>query len=339
MFNALYESDTEDDAPRETKAEKQLQTMSQELKTLFGVKEVQSSGFSEDSNEDELWVQVPFSQSKSHLPSVDEVINERFLPISVSSLTESPVQWYDDDAVFERFCEIYRLICNLPNIPSELSNDDLKTGEDFVTISFVREIPKYILSEVKFFSSYDIGGAIERFDRMMYGDELIEEYPERISTMKEFFFYYVIRSNLRFDARDDYEVLDSVLTNDERPIRLSSLLGITYTNFEINVGRKFPFLSESTKSRYISCSFIMKYLGRKMKLDVDFDEYYSHEKFLKPLNITKMLKDSSGIIFYSYKRIDSNSEKPFKTINYNRIMAILSFLKFSTFSEVFALKP
>lgn len=251
-------------------------------------------------------------------------VGESNLDINQNNLdvSKKDYRWYDNETQFENFCEIY---CSISRFPMIGNNE----------ITFVRDIQEQLIESINFLSEFELGKAIRKLDELNYEDEIVEMYPERITTMKEFFFYYIIRSGLRFETREDYLVLDRVLLSSSSKVRLSSLLGITYTNGEMNIGRKFPFLSEDTKYRYVSCAYIMKYLGRKSMLDIDFPEYYREDKFLKPLNISKLLSDSNGIIFYSYKKIDKSKENALKTINYNRIMGILSFLKFNTFSEYF----
>lgn len=235
-------------------------------------------------------------------------------------------KWIEEPRSFKFFVKIYFSVCNLPEID----------GED---ISFVREIPKKFIDAVNIFSDVEIGDAIKKLDFL--SEDIVENYPARVTTMKEFLLYYIVRASIRFERKQDYTKLDEILLHTEKPVRLTALLGITYTNNEINVGRKFPFLKMSNISRYKSCSFMMKYIGRNNLLNINFPEYNSTKKTLIPYDITKMSKDKNGIIYYSHKKFDQGTKKfsseTMKIINHNRIMAILSYLKFNTFGIVFKL--
>lgn len=245
----------------------------------------------------------------------DEVIEPSVEPVAVVK-----DEWYDNQSQFETFCSLYDAICSFPSVNGE-------------QISFVREIPHELIDSLNFISECEIDLAIKKLDLLTYGEDIVDKYPLRKTTFKEFFFYYVVRSGLRFETREDYEVLDSVLRANQSKVRLSALLGLTYIDDEISLGKKFPFLSESTRSRYVSCSYMVKYLGKKKFLNIDFYEYYSTEKYLKPYNIAKLLKDSNGLAYYPYKKLEKG--KISSTLNYNRLIGILSYIKFLTFSEVY----
>ena len=81
---------------------------------------------------------------------------------------------------------------------------------------------------------------------------------------------------------------------------------------------------------------MMKIIGNLELLYIDFDEYYFEEKLLKSYDISKLFKDLNGIAYYSYKKKKTTNQG--EVIMYNRIMGILSFLKFLTSSKVFKLK-
>ena len=68
-------------------------------------------------------------------------------------------------------------------------------------------------------------------------------------------------------------------------------------------------------------------------MDVDFYEYYDNDRFLKPYNISKILKDSNGVAYYAYIKLER--EKITTILNYNLLMGILSYIKYLTLSEKF----
>lgn len=236
-------------------------------------------------------------------------------------------KWIDDPRTFNFFVKTYVSVCNLPEID----------GED---ISFAREIPQNFIKVVNTFSDVEIGDAIKKLDFL--SEDIVENYPARVTTMKEFFLYYVVRASIRFERREDYTILDKFLLHSIKPVRLTALLGITYIDNEIGVGRRFPFLKTDNISRYKSCSFMMKYIGRNNLMNIDFPEYTATKKILYPYDITKMSKDNQGIVFYSHKKFDKKtkrfSDESLKIINHNRIMAILSYLKFNTFGTDFKIE-
>lgn len=261
--------------------------------------------------------------------------------------------WYDNNDLFNIFCNTYVSVFSLPKIEDK-------------DISFVSEIPDSFIDDVNFFGDIELKDAIRKFDRDIYDESV--HYISRKTTMKEFFFYTILRTRIRFERSEDYAKMEKVLSHNRLPIRLSAIIGVTYDEDKIDLSNSFPFLSQNTQSRYVSCSYLMKYLGRNNMLNIDFPEYYSEDKKLKKFDLDKMVKDQHGIVFYRYlplnknksgkyklqsdidkkfsdsssknkrNNIDQNKlsrEKIRKVINYNRLIAILSYLKFLTFDMVF----
>lgn len=230
--------------------------------------------------------------------------------------------WYNDETLYNEFITIYQDLFMLP-----IYNNIEITNLSQLSDTFIDNILK--------FSNYDITDAIKKYD-LSICEGNIKNYTNRITTMKEFFLFILIRNSIQIKSKEDYTCLNKIITSDNNPIRLSSLIGITYLKNKIYLGKRFPFLCEQTRERYRSCAFMMKIIGNLGLLFIDFDEYYFEEKLLKSYDISKLFKDLNGIAYYSYKKKKTTNQG--EVIMYNRIMGILSFLKFLTGSKVFKLK-
>ena len=199
------------------------------------------------------------------------------------------------------------------------------------SIASVKDISRRVIDSV----NCDPSGDITKFlciddSYNTSNNEFFDVLDPRSSTLKEYLLQRICSEELTFDTLQDYEVLNEIIGMDDKKIRLSALIGARKPQVinPIKMNDSGIELNNKTRSRYENTAKMVKYLKESKMIDIDYQEFYrggSKNIGIYPVPFEKLNFDVRGTRYYKlYVKDNSKND----TRNYNKLLAILAFIKF-----------